>query len=118
LTVATFESDDPHCAELVRSFELPSEYLPVAVNCSVPLAATEALPGATWSIVSDGAGGGGGGGTLDPPPEVLADEPPPQALRNETAQMIRTTNAVFTAILPTQDLNYGAELFMGSVSWG
>ena len=30
--LARFESDELHCAELVMSFELPSEYCAVAVN--------------------------------------------------------------------------------------
>jgi hypothetical protein len=33
LILATLESDELHCAVLVMSFELPSEYLAVAVNC-------------------------------------------------------------------------------------
>src|SRR6266581_3211528 len=38
LTVATAVFDETHVAELVRSWVLPSEYVPVAVNCcEVPL---------------------------------------------------------------------------------
>lgn len=33
LTEATLVSEELQSTELVRSFELPSEYLPVAVNC-------------------------------------------------------------------------------------
>jgi hypothetical protein len=50
--VATLVLDDAHVAELVRSFVLLSEYIPVAVNCCVVPAAIDAEAGVTATLVS------------------------------------------------------------------
>jgi hypothetical protein len=44
-TDTTLVSDEVHCADVVRSFELPSLYFPVAVNCWLPPVASELAPG-------------------------------------------------------------------------
>ena len=47
LTVATAVADELHAAELVRFCVLPSEYVPVAVNCCVPPSKTAGVAGVT-----------------------------------------------------------------------
>jgi hypothetical protein len=63
LIVATPAVADDQVTELVRSLLLPSEYPPVALNCSVSPAATDGVPGVTLIEVSVF-----GGGVVDPPP--------------------------------------------------
>jgi hypothetical protein len=50
--VATLVVAEAHVAELVRSFVLLSEYIPVAVNCCVAPAAIDAEAGVTATLVS------------------------------------------------------------------
>lgn len=47
LTVATFESDELHVTEDVRSFVVPSENIPVAWRETVPVVAIDVAPGVT-----------------------------------------------------------------------
>jgi hypothetical protein len=63
--VATLVLADAHVAELVRSFVLLSEYVPVAVNCCVAPAAIDAEAGVTATPVS------------------VTPLPPPHPTRNE-----------------------------------
>jgi hypothetical protein len=63
--VATLVLDEVHVAELVRSFVLLSEYIPVAVNCCVAPAAIDAEAGVTATLVS------------------VTPLPPPHPTRNE-----------------------------------
>jgi hypothetical protein len=54
LTVATFESEEPHCADDVRSCVLPSEYVPMALSDAVAETNTEAELGETETVVKVG----------------------------------------------------------------
>jgi hypothetical protein len=54
LTVATEPADEIHVAVAVRFCVVPSLYVPVAVNCSVYPAATDAMFGVTAIEVSTG----------------------------------------------------------------
>jgi len=47
LTMVADRLEEAHTAELVRFCVLLSEYVPVAVNCWVPLTATDAIAGVT-----------------------------------------------------------------------
>ena len=54
LTVATFESEEPHCADDVRSCVLPSVYVPIALSEAVAETNTEAGLGETETFVKVG----------------------------------------------------------------
>lgn len=78
-TVATVESELLHCTELDKSFVLPSEYLPVAVNCWFPPGVIDAEPGVT--AIEAKVGVGALPVPVVPPvpdelPEELPEEPP------------------------------------------
>src|SRR5262249_56588130 len=47
LITVTFGADDAHVTWLVTSFVLPSEYVPMAVNCCVPPTVTVGFAGVT-----------------------------------------------------------------------
>lgn len=47
LMLATFVSEDPHCTELVMSFDVPSESWALAVNCWVAPTPTDVELGDT-----------------------------------------------------------------------
>ena len=66
LMVATVVIDDSQLAVDVRTFVLPSLYVPVATNCCVVPAVMDGLAGLTW-IVSSVTVGGGVVLELDPP---------------------------------------------------
>jgi hypothetical protein len=55
-TDATVLSEVLHCTELVKSLLLPSEYVPVAVNCWSPPGAIDADPGFTTMELKVGVG--------------------------------------------------------------
>jgi hypothetical protein len=55
LTVAIVVADEVQVAVLVRFCVLPSLYVPVAVNCCVYPAATDAVPGVTATEANTGA---------------------------------------------------------------
>ena len=82
-TVARLWLDEAHVAVCVRSFVLPSLYVPVAVNACVAPTLTVAEPGETAMLCSVAAAGGGLLGV--PPPlggSLLGDDgTPPQAAR-------------------------------------
>jgi len=65
LIVATLGCEELHCTDVVRSWLLPSLYLPLAVNCCVMPVAMLGLVGATAIEVSVFVGGG----EAVPPPE-------------------------------------------------
>src|SRR5438045_9601043 len=54
LTVATFESEEPHCATEVRSCVLPSEYVPIALSDAFVETNTEAELGEIDTFVKVG----------------------------------------------------------------
>jgi hypothetical protein len=54
LTTATFEFEELHCEEEVRSCVLPSEYVPVAFSEVVPETDTDVGLGETETFVKDG----------------------------------------------------------------
>ena len=60
--MATFESEEPHCADDVRSCVLPSEYVPVALSEAVAETDTDAGLGETETFVKVG---------VPEPPEVV-----------------------------------------------
>jgi hypothetical protein len=60
--MATFESEEPHCADDVRSCVLPSEYVPVALSEVVAETDTDAGLGETETVIKVG---------VPEPPEVV-----------------------------------------------
>src|SRR5579862_1172810 len=85
LMVATLAVETPHLTLVVRSFELPSLYEPVALNCCVAPAEMTALPGVTEIEVRDGVVVGGW---------FVVKLPPPQATKFNVKSMAKDHNAI------------------------
>jgi hypothetical protein len=72
------EAEELQLTELVKFLEVPSEYLPVAVNCKVPGLARLGAAGVTtmdWST-----------GVEVPPPELLPPQPSHESRASATKQ--------------------------------
>src|SRR6185437_9518435 len=80
-TVAKVASEVDHVTPVVSGFMLPSEKVPVAVNCCVKPAATEALPGVTEIDCRVGVAG------IDDEGEEF-EFPPPHELNHDTANIM------------------------------
>jgi hypothetical protein len=103
--VAIFVADELQVAELVRSFELPSLYDPIAVNCSELFVSTDKLGAVTEMLLSFGV-------PPPPPPPLLLV--PPQAERTTmkisginrkhfviNASLIESKSAYFKRMAPS-----------------
>jgi hypothetical protein len=91
LIAAVPESEEAHCAEDVRSFELPSEYLPVALKETCADTETDVALGVTEmedKTIPDPA-------VPVPPVEVL----PPQAARIKESEIITQTAFVRRTVI-------------------
>jgi hypothetical protein len=106
LIVATEAVADNQLAAAVRSFVVPSLYVPVAVNCCVAPVAIVGADGATAMEISVAAGGGVG---PDPEPPEL----PPQPTNRLTPSNKTENSNLFICIPQGSRANYSARAEFG-----
>ena len=103
LIAAVPESEEAHCAEDVRSFELPSEYLPVALKETWADTETEVALGVTETEDKT---------IPDPPVPVPPGEvAPPQAARSKDSEIIAQTAFVRRTVI----LGFRSGLFIAAL---
>ena len=89
--VAAAGFDELQVAELVRLLVVPFEYVPVAVNCCMPPAATNGLAGVTAIETKVGVDTVSAADPVTAPEvAVIVDVPAPTAVANPAALMVAT----------------------------